>query len=182
LQFSSFLETTNAFHGDPTMHKVLIAATVLGFLGLPILASAQSTNQPSAKKETAANPGTSTKKAVKANGTKQAIKNGSMKRHAQGTKKKLAMHGHKMRHATAKHGKRFAKSHGRHRQVTAANRMHQASAKLPTRHARGAVGNRRTSIQRRAAYRAESATQRNCGQFMYWKNGKCNDARNKSAK
>ena len=166
------------------MHKVLIAATVLGLLGLPILASAQSTNQPSTNKDTAANPGTSTKKAVKANGTKQATKRGSLKRHAQGRKKnRLAMHGHKMRHATARHGKRFAKSHGGHRQVSAAKRMHQASAKSPTRHARAAVSNGRTSIHRRAAYRASSApTQRNCGQFMYWKNGKCNDARNKSAK
>ena len=186
LHFSSFLGITNSFHGDPTMHKFLATAAVFGLLGLPILASAQSTNQPSTKKESAANPSASTKKAAKAKGTKQAAKKGSMNRQAQVTKKKrLAMHGHKMRHATAKHGKRFAKGHGRHRQAgsSTATRMHQAAAKSRTTKARRAVAEPRTSIQRGAAYRAASAaTQRNCGEFMYRKNGKCNDARNKPAK
>src|SRR5262245_26002136 len=141
------------------MHKILAAAAVLGLLGLPILASAQSTNQLSTKKETAANPGTSTKTAAKASATTQAAKKGSMKRHAQATKKKrLAMHGHKMRHATGKHGKRVAKAHGRHRQVSAVKGTPRASAQ-------SAMTDRRPSIQRRAAYRAASApTQHNCGQ------------------
>jgi hypothetical protein len=166
------------------MHKILLSAAVLGLLGLPILASAQSTNQPSTKKETAANPGASTKKAAEANTTKKAANKGSMKRPAQVTKKKrFAKHGNKMRHATGKHGKHVAKSHSRHRQVygvSTAKRMHRASAKSRTANVRGAVSDRRTSIQRNAAYRAESApTQRSCGEFMYRKDGKCNDARNK---
>jgi len=57
-----------------------------------------------------------------------------------------------------------------------------ASAKSRTTNARGAATTRRTSIQRGAAYRAAPATQRSCGQFMYWKDGKCNDARNKPTK
>ena len=169
------------------MHRFLAAAAVLGLLGLPILASAQSTNQPSTKKETTANPGTSTKKPAEADATKKAANKGSMKRHAQVTKKKrLAMHGHKLRYATAKHGKRFTNSHSRHRHAlgsSAAKKMHRVSAKSQTRNARNAGSDRRTSIQRRAAYRAAAApTQRSCGQFMYWKGGKCNDARNKPAK
>jgi hypothetical protein len=156
------------------MHKVLLAATAFGLLGLPILASAQNTNQPSMKKETASDSGLSTKKAAKANATKQTAKKGNMQRHAQVTKKKrFARHIHKTRHATAKHGKRFANSHGRHRQISAATSLRHGSAKSRTTNARGAV----------TAYRAELApTQRNCGEFMYWKNGKCNDARNKPAK
>jgi hypothetical protein len=110
-----------------------------------------------------------------------------MSRQAQVSKKKwLAMHGRKTRYPTAKDGKRFAKSHGRHRHASGfspAKRMHRASAKSQTTNPRGAVANRRTAIQRRAAYRADSApTQGSCGQFMYRKNGKCNDARNKPAK
>jgi hypothetical protein len=166
------------------MYKILAGAAALGLLALPILASAQSTNKPTTKNETAANPGTSTKKSAVVNTTKKAANKGSIKRQAHVTKKKrLAMHGHKMRHATAKHGKRFAKSHSRHRHVygvSAAKRMHRASAKSRTTNARGAVSDRRSSIQRSAAYRAESApTRRNCGEFMYRKDGKCNDARNK---
>lgn len=164
------------------MYKILAGAAALSLLALPIIASAQSTNQPSTKKETAASPGT--KKSAAANTTKKAANKGSMKHQAQVTKKKrLTMHGNKMRHATAKHGKRFAKSHSRHRQVygvSTAKKMHRASAKSRTANVRGAVSGRRTSIQRNAAYRAESApTQRSCGVFMYRKDGKCNDARNK---
>jgi hypothetical protein len=174
------------------MHKVLMAATLLGLLGLPMLASAQSNNQPSTKKESAADPGTPANKAAKAYPTKQAAKPGSNK-HAQISKKKrLATHHHNMPHVKANHGKRFAKSNGRHRfaksngrhrQASAARRMHQASAKSRAKDVRGAVINGGTSMRRRAAYQAESAPmQRNCGEFMYWKNGKCNDARNKPAK
>ena len=56
-----------------------------------------------------------------------------------------------------------------------------ASAKSRTTNVRGAVKDRRPAIQRRTGYRAESVvpSQRTCGQFMYWKDGKCNDARNK---
>jgi hypothetical protein len=57
-----------------------------------------------------------------------------------------------------------------------------AAAKSRTTVARGAATNRRPSIQRGAAYRAPATTQRSCGQFMYWKDGKCNDARNKPTK
>ena len=39
---------------------------------------------------------------------------------------------------------------------------------------------RRGTIQRRAGCRAETApAQRTCGAFTYFKNGKCNDARDK---
>jgi hypothetical protein len=174
LHFSSFLEINNSFHGDATMHKILAAAVVLGFLGLPIFASAQSTNQPSTKKETAGSPGTSTKKAAESNATRKAANKGSMKRQAT-KKKRLAMHGHKMGYATAK--QRFAKSPSRHRHASGfstAKKMHRASATARTTNARG-----QTSIQRKTAYRAGAPTQRNCGEFMYWKDGKCNDARNK---
>jgi len=148
---SSFHRITDSFQGDPPMHKIVAAAAVLGLLGLPILASAQNTNQPSSKKESAANAGNATKKATKANATNKAAKKSSMNRQAQVSKKRrLALHGHKMRHATAKHGKRLAKSH--------------------------------SSIQRQAAYRAQSAPTTSCGEFMYRKGGKCNDARNKPAK
>jgi hypothetical protein len=182
--FHRFWGSPIAFMETRQMHKILLSAAVLGLLGLPILASAQSTNQPSTKKETAANPGASTKKAAEANTARKAANKGSMKRQAQVTKKKrFAKHGNKMRHATTKHGKRFAKSHNRHRQVygiSTATRMHRASAKSRTANVRGAVSDRRTAIQRNAAYRAESApTQRSCGEFMYKKDGKCNDARNK---
>jgi len=35
-------------------------------------------------------------------------------------------------------------------------------------------------VQRRTGFRAETApAQRSCGAFMYFKNGKCNDARDK---
>jgi hypothetical protein len=160
------------------MYKILAGAAALGLLALPILASAQSTNSPTTKNETAA--GTPAKKSAVANTTKKATNKGSMKRQAQVTKKRrVAMHGHNISHATAKHGKRIAKSHSRHRHgygVSTAKRMPQASAKA----ARGAVSDRPISMQRRAAYRAESATgQRSCGEFMYRKDGKCNDARNK---
>jgi|SRR5262245_6641576 len=166
------------------MYKSLVGAAALGLLALPILASAQSTNQPTTKSETAATPSTSTQKSAVANTTKKAATKGGTKRQAHLTKqKRLAMHGHKMRHATAKHGKRFAKSPSRHRPVygfSTAKNKHQASAKSRTSNARVAVSDRRTSIQRRAAYRADSApTQRGCGEFMYRKDGKCNDARNK---
>ena len=166
------------------MYKILAGAAALGLLALPILASAQSTNKPTTKNETAANSGTSAKKSAFANTRKKAANKGSMKRQAHVTKKKrLAMHGHKMRHATAKQGKRLAKSSSRHRHVygvSAAKRMPQASAKSRPTDFRGAASDGRTSIQRRAAYRAEPApTQRSCGEFMYRKDGKCNDARNK---
>jgi hypothetical protein len=165
------------------MYKILVGAAALGLLALPILASAQSTNQPTTKKETAATPGTSTKKSTVANTTKMAANKGSTKQQAHFTKQKAAMHGHKMRHATAKHGKRFAKSPSRHRHVygfSTAKSKPRASAKSGTTNARVAANDRRTSIQRRAAYRADSAaTQRSCGEFMYRKDGKCNDARNK---
>jgi hypothetical protein len=160
------------------MHKILAAVASLAFLGFPIFASAQSTNQPSTKKETAGKPDASAKTATASNKTKKAANNGSMKRHAKLMKKKrLAMHGHKMRHATAKHGKRFAKSPSRHRHAanfSTGKRMHRASAKSRAANARGQI-----SIKPRTAYRAEAPTQRNCGEFMYWKDGKCNDARNK---
>jgi hypothetical protein len=163
------------------MYKILVGAAALGLLALPILASAQSTNQPTTKNETAATPGTSTKKSAVANTTKKAANKGSTKRQAHFTKqKRLAMHGHKMRHATAKHGQRFAKSPSRHRHVygfSTAKSKHRAAAKSRTTNA---VNDRRTSIQRSAAYRADSApTQRSCGEFMYRKDGKCNDSRNK---
>jgi hypothetical protein len=54
-----------------------------------------------------------------------------------------------------------------------------ASAKSRSTNVRGAATTGRTSIKRGAAYRA---SQRSCGQFMYWKDGKCNDARNKPTK
>jgi hypothetical protein len=48
------------------------------------------------------------------------------------------------------------------------------TAKAPV----GAKG--RGKVQRRSGFRAEIApAQRTCGAFMYFKNGKCNDARNK---
>jgi len=160
------------------MHKLLAAVAGLALLALPIFASAQSTNQPPTKKETAGNPGTSAKTAAASKATKKVANNGSMKGQAKIMKKKrLAMHGHKMRHATAKHGKRFAKSPSRHRHASGfstAKRMHRPSATSRTANARG-----QTSIKRRTAYRAEAPAQRNCGEFMYWKDGKCNDARNK---
>jgi hypothetical protein len=128
--FYRFLMITDGFHGDPTMRRILTAAGVLGLLAFPIPASAQSTNQPTTKNETAATTGTSTKKAADANTTKKAANKGSMKRHAQVTKnKRLAMHSHKMRYAKAMHGKRFAKSHSRHRQVygfSAGKSMHRS--------------------------------------------------------
>ena len=34
-------------------------------------------------------------------------------------------------------------------------------------------------VQRRAGFRAETPAQRTCGVNMYFKNGKCNDARDK---
>jgi hypothetical protein len=40
---------------------------------------------------------------------------------------------------------------------------------------------RRGTIQRRAGFRAQTApAQRTCGAFMYFKSGKCNDARDKN--
>ena len=61
-----------------------------------------------------------------------------------------------------------------------------ASAQSPTtsaksRTANAAVGVKgRAPIQRRAGFRAETGpAQRTCGVFMYFKNGKCNDARDK---
>ena len=166
------------------MYKILVGAAALGLLAVPILASAQSTNQPTTKNETAATPGTSTKKSAVANTAKNAANKGSTKRQAHSAKqKRLAMPGHKMRHATAMHGKRFANSPNRHRHVygfSTAKNKHRASAKSGTTNARVAVNGRRTSIQGRAAYRAASAaSQRSCGEFMYRKDGKCNDARNK---
>ena len=57
-----------------------------------------------------------------------------------------------------------------------------ASAKSQSTNARVVVKDRRTAVQRRVGYRAEAAPMpRNCGEFMYWKDGKCNDARNKSS-
>jgi hypothetical protein len=48
-----------------------------------------------------------------------------------------------------------------------------------SRSANAAVGVKgRGTVQRRAGFRAEPA-QRSCGVFMYFKNGKCNDARDK---
>jgi len=167
------------------MHKVLAAAAVLGLLGLPILASAQSPNQPSAKKETAAKPDTSGKKAAQASASKKAGSKGMNRQQAQVTnKRRLAAHGHKMRHARGNHGKRFAKVHIRPRHASGfrtVTRLHRAPGKPGTANAR-AVTDGRTTIQRRAAYRAEAPMQRSCGQFMYRKDGKCNDARNKPAK
>jgi hypothetical protein len=55
-----------------------------------------------------------------------------------------------------------------------------ASAKSQTTKSDVAVKHRRTAVQRRVGYRAGPApAHRNCGEFMYWKGGKCNDARNK---
>ena len=63
----------------------------------------------------------------------------------------------------------------------ASARDETASAKSRTTHARSAVKDGRT--QRRVGYRAETvAPQKSCGEFKYWKDGKCNDARNKSTK
>jgi hypothetical protein len=128
--FHRFLLITNSFHGDLTMHRILAVAGALGLLALPMLASAQSTNQPATKNETVANPGTSTNKAADANTTKKAANKGNMKRQAQVTKnKRFAMHGHKMRSVKATHGKRFAKSHSRHRHVygfSAGKSMHRS--------------------------------------------------------
>jgi hypothetical protein len=183
--FRRFPGITHGFYGDPTMHRILATAGVLGLVALPILASAQSTTQPTTKTETAATAGA--KKSAAANTTKKSANKGSMKRQAHvANKKRHAMHGqHRTRHVTAKHGKRLAKSHGgRHGHVygiSTGKRVHRASAKSRT-HARTAIRDRQTSVQQSAAYRAEAApTQRSCGEFMYRKDGKCNDARNKPA-
>jgi hypothetical protein len=54
------------------------------------------------------------------------------------------------------------------------------SVKSQTSNARVAGKDRRTRVQRRAGFRAETPlAQRTCGQYMYFKNGKCNDARDK---
>jgi len=51
------------------------------------------------------------------------------------------------------------------------------SAKSQTTNARAAGKDRRTRVQRRAGFRAETPlAQRTCGQCMYFKNDKCNDA------
>jgi hypothetical protein len=112
------------------MHKVLSAAAVLGLLALPIPASAQRSDQPTTKNESAASSSTSTNKAADATSRKKAANKGSMKRHAQvTTKKRHATQGHKVRYTKAMHGKRFAKSHSRHRHIygfSAGKPMHRA--------------------------------------------------------
>jgi len=61
----------------------------------------------------------------------------------------------------------------------AADRSGATSAKSQTANAPGRPKSRAT-VQRRAGFRAETApTQRTCGAYMYFKNGKCNDARDK---
>jgi len=57
-----------------------------------------------------------------------------------------------------------------------------ASAQSVTTSAKSQTANApaRVKGQRRAGYRAETATApRSCGVFMYFKKGKCNDARDK---
>jgi hypothetical protein len=61
-----------------------------------------------------------------------------------------------------------------------------ASAQSPTTSAKSESANApvrakgRGTVHRRAGYRAATApAQRSCGAFMYFKNGKCNDARDK---
>ena len=57
-----------------------------------------------------------------------------------------------------------------------------ATTSAKSRGANASVGVKapRGTVQRRAGFRAETApAQRTCGVFMYFKNGKCNDARDK---
>jgi len=56
-----------------------------------------------------------------------------------------------------------------------------ATTSAKSRSANAAVGVKapRGTVQRRAGFRAETAPARTCGVFMYFKNGKCNDARDK---
>jgi hypothetical protein len=113
------------------MHKILAAAAALGLLALPIEASAQTTNEPTAKTA----PAGQTDSAAKADASAQKARNAKTdgksdaksaegprvnkakgKREARLTKTKhMAKHGHKARYAKGQHGKRFVKSHrGRH--------------------------------------------------------------------
>jgi hypothetical protein len=72
------------------MHKIVAAAAVLGLLGLPILASAQNTNQPSTKKESAANAGIATKKATKGERHNQSCEEKQHESSSTGFKEKAA--------------------------------------------------------------------------------------------
>jgi len=56
-----------------------------------------------------------------------------------------------------------------------------ASTSAKSRTANAPVGAKgQGKVQRRAGFRAETGpAQRTCGAFMYFKNGKCNDAREK---
>jgi hypothetical protein len=117
------------------MHKILAAAAALGLLALPIEASAQTTNEPTAKTapagqaDSAAKAGASAQKArnAKTDGKTEGksdaksaegprVNKAKGKREARLTKtKRMAKHGHKARYAKGQHGKRFVKSHrGRH--------------------------------------------------------------------
>jgi hypothetical protein len=67
--------------------------------------------------------------------------------------------------------------------TAASARNVKASAQSQPPAAGVAVKKPRTAMQRRAGYRAQAArAPSNCGEFMYWKDGKCNDARNKPSK
>jgi hypothetical protein len=98
------------------MHKILTAVAALGLFALPLQATAQTTKQPAATKESTANTTTSENKAATAKTSKAArASKSAVKPEARTTKnKRFAKHGHKMRYARTGHGKRFAKSHRRH--------------------------------------------------------------------
>lgn len=67
--------------------------------------------------------------------------------------------------------------------TAASARNGKLSAQSKPAKARVAVKQRRPAVQQRAGYRAQADRARgNCGEFMYWKDGKCNDARNKQTK
>jgi hypothetical protein len=67
--------------------------------------------------------------------------------------------------------------------TAASARNVKASAQSQPPKAGVAVKEPRTAVRGRAAYRAQAArAPRNCGEFMYRKDGKCNDARNKPSK
>src|SRR5689334_20544524 len=135
LYFYRFKRITNGFPWSETMHKILAAAAGLGLLALPIIASAQTTNQPPAKTEAAPTQGGTTPKTPtatsrkKANATQSSMKHGTLKRQAKSSKnKRLAQHGHKMRYAKTAHGKRYVKSHRGQKNAygfTAGKNMHR---------------------------------------------------------
>ena len=98
------------------MHKILTAVAALALFALPIQATAQTTNQPAATKESTTNTTTSENKAANAKTRKPArASKSAVKPEARTTKnKRVDKHGHKMRYARAGHGKRLARFHRRH--------------------------------------------------------------------